>query len=612
MLARREDKQKYIANAAKLNPQQKNLVQYGGDQSKVDAAYGKQFEDTQAAEKALRAKQRELDALKEGGLSDEEIARTTGGTKLNKEKASLATTLGTTDFRFKGLSKAEEAGQEVVAKPSKGKAKDNVIPFPVQGGVVPNAGESDEVANENARAMQEQSDLLAKIEENTRGSGVTEEKKPEQAKGKGIFGTIIDAIQSALGTALSSIGSLLMKGLTSAIKFLFNPANIMKMLKGFALVAIVGSVINGLIDGVKAFVETGSITEALIAGFGGMLEFLTFGLFDAESLRSLVDGISGFVNDYIIQPIKNFMGFLGESFDKYIAQPIMEAFSYIGGLFTEYIVDPIKKFFAPIADFFKKIKDQVFGFLEDFGIPEIGFTIPVIGKKVSIGPFYPFRPDEGTKRVASNKEISSSSSAGGEKDSFNQNIVSSGKDAYKNKDGSIRYGEDKTNVLSVGEKTVNGKSTFTENFAQFDPKTGKSILTGDAAGADGEREISKRAFNKIKSNAREGGSADKIAEIVKEDDAYQKLGFFDKRKVDVGYAKAVDLLAAQQPDSANKVAGASANNEKAKIDSNKAPTNNTVVAPTTNISNNTQNQVVKLPARNADPAVTSYISSRYA
>lgn len=533
ILAKREEKQKYIENAVKLNPQEKNLKQYGGDESKVREKYGKQFEEVKIAEKQLSSKQREIDTLKEGGLSDEEIQRTTGGKKLLKEKASLATTLGKTDFRFKGLSKKEEADD--ADKPVK---TNNVFPISSAKDV-----SSKEAQNENARAMQEQTGLLYQIEENTRPGEALETKKKDNQKGGGIFSSIIDAIQAALGAAMGSIGSLLMKGLTSAMKWLFNPMNIIKMLKGFALVAIVGSVVNGLIDGVKAFVETGSITEALIAGFGGMLEFLTFGLFDAESLRSLVDGISGFVNDYIIEPIENFMGFLGESFDKYIAQPIMEAFSYIGGLFTEYIVDPIKKFFAPIADFFAKIKDQVFGFLEDFGIPEIGFTIPVIGKKVSIGPFYPFRPEQGANRVSSSKSLDQSGSSSGEDSSnFKQNITSSDKDATRNK---------------------------------------------------------------------AGASSDEIKNIIKEDEAYQKLSFFDKRKVDVGYAKATELIAQQPPSQANTVAKASATNEQTKIDASKTVSQgNTLVAPTTNISN-TQNQVVKLSPRNTDPSLMSYLTSRY-
>jgi hypothetical protein len=465
------------------------------------------------------------------------------------------------------------------------------------------AADMTEADIENQKLMQEQTELLRSIAENTGGARKPNDaQKPKEESGGG--GGFLDGIMGMLGS-----------GILKAAKFLFNPKNLMKAFTKFLLPAmIIGSLINGIMDGFKAFMETGSIAEALIAGFGGILSFLTFGLIDAETIRSLVDWFSSFVTDFIIQPLKDFFGFLGDSFDKYIAQPIMEAFGFIGNMLTEYIVEPVKKFFAPIADFFKKIKDQVFGFLEDFGIPEIGFTIPIIGKKVSIGPFYPFRPDEGTKRVATNKSLSESSSSKGDTSDFNQNIVTSGKDAKQNKDGSISYDKDKTNVLSMGEKIVDGKTKFTQNFAQFDPKTGKAMLTGDDAGADGEREISKRAFSKIKANAKEGGSADKVADIVKEDDAYQKLSFFDKMKVDVGYAKATDLAklkSPEEPQTGNKVASASAESDLAK-NAKPAASNTNVVAPTTVNNNSSSTYSIKPPVRNPDAGMQNHLAKKYA
>jgi hypothetical protein len=385
---------------------------------------------------------------------------------------------------------------------------------------------------------------------------------------------------------------------------------------------IIGSLINGIMDGFNAFMETGSIAEALIAGFGGILSFLTFGLIDAETIRSLVNFFDGFIDDYIIQPLKDFFGFLGDSFDKYIAQPIMGAFTAIGDMLNEYIVEPVKKFFAPIADFFKKIKDQVFGFLEDFGIPEVGFTIPIIGKKVSIGPFYPFRPEQGDVRVGSNTQLkeTSSSESGKETSEFKQNIVSSGAmDGVSKRTGLADT--DKTKVLTTSEKVVNGKAVIKEDFATFDPKTGKAMLSGDAGGfgettdaqgnksSGGTREISKRAFSQIKSNAKAGGDNDKIADIVKEDDAYQKLGFFDKMKVDVGYAKATDLAKLKSPDepqTGNKVAASSSDARSLRDNMNKASGETNVVAPTTVNNSSSNTYAMKPPVRNPDSGIQGY------
>ena len=566
-LDRREEKQKYI----------KARMETKGTTFGDEKTFARQFDEQQDTQRKMRKNESVIKGYEELGFKDTQIKRSDAF----KERGVLAEQLIKSDTRVRPSKETEKEGPLVKSNTKK------------------LAAEADLSENEleNSRLMNEQTELLRSIEENTRDKSLAATKKrAEEGSGGGFLGGIM---------------GMLGKSLMTAFKALFNPAVLLKFLTKFLAPAmLIGGIINGIMDGWNAFIEGGSFSDVIIAGLGGVLEFLSFGLFDADTIKNIVGAVSGFVDEYVIEPIKNFIGFLGESFDKYIKEPILGAFEYIGNLFTEYIINPVKEFFAPVADFFKKIKEQVFGFLEDFGIPEIGFTIPVINKKVSIGPFYPFRPEQGTNRVASNKEMSSSSSAGGEKDSFNQNIVTSGKTAYKNKDGSIRYGEDKTNVLSVGEKTVNGKSTFTDNFAQFDPKTGKSFLTGDAAGADGEREISKRAFGKIKANAKEGGSADKVAEIVKEDDAYQKLGFLDKRKVDFGLAKATELAAVEPSKAGGAVYNKSADNAGA-AQKPAGGSVNTVVAPTTNVNNNTT-QVTKMPTRNTDPSLTNYVNSRYA
>jgi hypothetical protein len=71
----------------------------------------------------------------------------------------------------------------------------------------------------------------------------------------------------------------------------------------------------------------------------------------------------------------------------------MKFASFLGDTFQKYIADPLSEVFKPVTDFFKGIKDSVFGMLENIGIPEISFTIPVINKKVSVGPFYPFKAE---------------------------------------------------------------------------------------------------------------------------------------------------------------------------------------------------------------------------
>lgn len=394
----------------------------------------------------------------------------------------------------------------------------------------------------------------------------------------------------------------------------------------------------GLIGGIKGAIK--GLFNSLVFGLADMLKGVASWIFKAigfDSVAKFLDSFSfqdifGKVVDaifYIPQKIQDIIMAIPEAIGK-VFTAISNIFSKIpdlfkeyvidplGNLFNEYIVDPLKKLFAPIADFFTRIKDQLFGFFEDFGIPEIGFTIPIINKKVSIGPFYPFRPETGTQRIASNSKFTDEETTENDvlvksSSSSNNNIILSGKDARLNKDGSVTYGKDETTVFSEGSKTENDSERHTSSVATFDPSTGKARLS-----IDGERkEISKRAFRQIKSNAKSGGDAFAVADIVKEDEAYQKLNFFERLKVNVGAAKATDLLAAKEsavaPISPSAtmgaaVSGASSANADAAMTKQAAPI--IVSAPSTNVSNNTnQNIAVPKPVRTQDPSLTSYLRS---
>jgi len=47
-------------------------------------------------------------------------------------------------------------------------------------------------------------------------------------------------------------------------------------------------------DGFKRYQETGSFSDAIVAGLGGMLKFVTFGIFGEDTLKSLFESISNF------------------------------------------------------------------------------------------------------------------------------------------------------------------------------------------------------------------------------------------------------------------------------------------------------------------------------
>lgn len=152
-------------------------------------------------------------------------------------------------------------------------------------------------------------------------------------------------------------------------------------LKGFeegGLVGAIGGAIKGffnsLIFGVLDMFKGAISWIAGALGFKQVEKFLDSFSFE-DMFSSFVDAVL-----FIPQQIQNFIMHPIDSLKK-LGTVISDTFSKIVDVFD------------PVIEFFSGIGKSVVGMLEGIGIPEIGFTIPVIGKKVSIGPFYPFKSD---------------------------------------------------------------------------------------------------------------------------------------------------------------------------------------------------------------------------
>jgi hypothetical protein len=97
------------------------------------------------------------------------------------------------------------------------------------------------------------------------------------------------------GGIIDSVVSLFSGGFMKAIRFIFNPRNLVKIFsKVFLPIAIIGTLFSGIMDGFKRYKETGNFSDAIVAGLGGMLEFVTFGLFGEDTLKNLFASISEF------------------------------------------------------------------------------------------------------------------------------------------------------------------------------------------------------------------------------------------------------------------------------------------------------------------------------
>ena len=325
----------------------------------------KDYEGAQAASKATKKTEAQIEKIKaaaaNGGpeVSEEQLKSSNPAfAKLLEQRQSNADEFGkyqrATDIYSptpvnRNLIPAAGAPVMTDAQRAKGVAKkaasamSNLVPTPSapELGKTPTATAAEatqgaEESAENMKMQQQELDLLQKIADNIGGDKKGADKKPEETKAGG--GGFLDSIFSMLGT-----------GLMTAFKALFNPMNILKALgKVFAIGMIIGALFEGVMDGFDEYMKTGDIGAALIAGLAGIIDFLTFGLFDKEKIKEVIGDFSKWTYDHLVKP------------------------------FVEFITT---------------VKDSFMKLIENIGVPEIKFKIPIVGKEVSIGPFYPFKSD---------------------------------------------------------------------------------------------------------------------------------------------------------------------------------------------------------------------------
>lgn len=292
----------------------------------------KNFEGAYSAKKESSKVEEKIQKLREatgGKFTDEELAKSSkGNADLFAKKTALTEEYSQFDIgaKLKGdkASMVSPAASQVTKTPTEAFASE---------------GEQQETAQENAKLMAEQTSLLVKIEENTRGpiesGGGGGDQSETKASG------LLDGLMGGIGASL-----------LASFKTLFNPKNLLKALgKVFVIGAIIGSLFSGITDAFDEFTKSGSIGKALIAGLAGIVDFLTFGLFDKEKIKEVIGDFATWTNEHLIQP------------------------------FVKFITN---------------IKDSFMSMIENIGIPKIDiskFSKYIPGAPDSIGPFYPFKTE---------------------------------------------------------------------------------------------------------------------------------------------------------------------------------------------------------------------------
>lgn len=216
VLANKVARDQYVRDQMQINPNMKNMKQFGGDEEKVKKYWGTKYNEQQKIRGTQKETQDRIDELKARGYSDDEIKRT----GLLAKRASLDDQLAVADKRY---GKQRDQGAEQAQSNTRSAKENNVVPL-VR--ATPDAAPqtvsavTEEVEQENLRMMQEQNDLLKKIEENTRVLGIrpkeepptpTREATPSGGGGLGSLGDLdgLRRVGRAAGRGIRSAGSLL-------------------------------------------------------------------------------------------------------------------------------------------------------------------------------------------------------------------------------------------------------------------------------------------------------------------------------------------------------------------------------------------------------------------
>ena len=244
------------------------------------------------------------------------------------------------------------------------------------------------------------------------------------SKSVGIFSRISGFFKS-IGSAIARFGSAVGAVAKVASK-VFLPLLIIITLFDTIKGALAGFAEGGIIGGIAGAVK--GLFNSLIFGPLDMLKGAVawvLGMFGfdkaAEMLNSfsfasmftkLIDGIAGFIShivefmtNIIMAPIRPIMELFNSLMNMFTNADGEGLFKNISDFFFDLLL-MIPKFFLNILDAvaglfgFDGLREKVYSFfdgiMDNFGIPAFSFKIPIIGKEVSFGGFFPFRDGEQT------------------------------------------------------------------------------------------------------------------------------------------------------------------------------------------------------------------------
>lgn len=259
------------------------------DPSKSRAELTESFKGAQRASKDIKKNEAAIEEFKKTtGLNDAQIAKTAKGKELLAKRESATAEYSKFDLRSQFIKQGEAEQTPTAAFAS--------------------AGEQQEMANEQLKVQGAQSDLLAKIEENTRPGGTpTTKAESGEGGGGGLLGGIglgLKALGSGIQGLMSGAGkgiAAFLRGLALGLASLANPATLVGL--GALTIAMMG--IGKALEFAAPFMEAfapvlmkvvDTIQNVFIAAIEKIPETI-------KAIGEVIMGIIGAISDSIVAVI---------------------------------------------------------------------------------------------------------------------------------------------------------------------------------------------------------------------------------------------------------------------------------------------------------------------
>lgn len=250
--------------------------------------------------------------------------------------------------------------------------------------------DSDGRINEQLRTISKQLEpLINGLEERRRESELFNDKlldslnnfqsknaslKKNDSDGGSILGGIVQGIfnpkklliglKNVLGKTFKSIGK-----------------SIPRLLSKLALPAmLVGSLVNGVMDGLEEYKKSGNVKEAVFAVAGGMLDFITFGLFGKEELQGVTDKIkesTGRFFDVLSTPFNTIVDFV-DSLVTGSTEDVITNLAKLNPIYTigSMLTDSFTIIMDELGKQFDLMIQAVKNYFKDFKLPDFNLDLP--------------------------------------------------------------------------------------------------------------------------------------------------------------------------------------------------------------------------------------------